>query len=71
MNKYQEALKAFATKRTADKITFKNVIKDDHYRDICPSCGCYVYNTRDGVQRFIPHCENCGQVLDWSEKNEE
>lgn len=44
----------------------KKPIKDEFNHDCCPDCGWIVYQEEWGG-RYLPHCENCGQAIDWSE----
>lgn len=44
----------------------KKPIKDEYNHDCCPNCGWIVYQNEWGG-RYLPHCENCGQAIDWSE----
>lgn len=42
----------------------KKPVKDEYYHECCPNCGWVVcYNEWGG--RYLPHCENCGQAIDW------
>lgn len=41
-------------------------VKDKYNHDCCPNCGWIVYQDEYGG-RYLPHCENCGQAIDWSE----
>lgn len=43
----------------------KKPIKDQYSHDCCPNCGWIVYQNEWGG-RYLPHCENCGQAIDWS-----
>lgn len=44
----------------------KKPVKDEYNHDCCPNCGWIVYQDEWGG-RYLPHCENCGQAIDWSE----
>lgn len=44
----------------------KKPVKDEYNHDCCPDCGWIVYQDEWGG-RYLPHCENCGQAIDWSE----
>ncbi len=44
----------------------KKSVKDECNHDCCPNCGWIVYQDEYGG-RYLPHCENCGQAIDWSE----
>lgn len=43
----------------------KKPIKDRYNHDCCPDCGWIVCQDEYGG-RYLPHCENCGQAIDWS-----
>ena len=45
----------------------KKPIKDQFSRECCPDCGWIVYKDEYGG-RYLPHCENCGQAIDWSDE---
>lgn len=40
-------------------------VKDKYDHDCCPDCGWIVYQNEYGG-RYLPHCENCGQAIDWN-----
>lgn len=40
-------------------------VKDKYNHDCCPNCGWIVYQEEWGG-RYLPHCENCGQAIDWN-----
>ena len=44
----------------------KKPVKNEYNHDCCPNCGWIVYYNEWGG-RYLPHCENCGQAIDWSE----
>ena len=44
----------------------KKPVKDEYNHDCCPNCGWIVYQDEYGG-RYLPHCENCGQAIDWSD----
>lgn len=43
----------------------KKAVKDEYSHDCCSNCGWIVYKNAYGG-RYLPHCENCGQAIDWS-----
>lgn len=47
-----------------EKQRAKKVVKDEYNHDCCPNCGWIVYQEEWGG-RYLPHCENCGQAIDW------
>ena len=42
----------------------KKPIEGEYGHDWCPNCGWIVYQEEYGG-RYLPHCENCGQAIDW------
>ena len=44
----------------------KKPVKDEYNHDCCPNCGWIVYQDEYGG-RYLPHCENCWQAIDWSD----
>lgn len=42
----------------------KKPIQDQFSRQYCPNCGWIVYQNEYGG-RYLPHCKNCGQAIDW------
>lgn len=45
----------------------KKPIQDQFSHQSCPNCGWIVYQNEYGG-RYLPHCENCGQAIDWSDE---
>ncbi|MFG6393817.1 MAG: hypothetical protein K1W24_06480 [Lachnospiraceae bacterium] len=43
----------------------KKPVKNEYNHDCCPNCRWIVYQDEWGG-RYLPHCENCGQAIDWS-----
>ena len=40
---------------------------DDKYRHkCCPACGWVILLNGVQEERFTPHCENCGQAIEWN-----
>jgi len=50
-----------------EKQRAKKPVKDEYNHECCPSCGWIVFQDEYGG-RYLPHCENCGQAIDWSGK---
>lgn len=44
----------------------KKPVKDEYSHDCCPNCGWIVYKDEFGG-RYLLHCENCGQAIDWDD----
>lgn len=53
-------------KALKEKSVAKKPNKDEFDRFTCPDCG-WIVSTEEYGGRFLPHCENCGQAIDWSE----
>lgn len=46
----------------------KQPIKDKWHHTCCPSCKWLVSYETGWGERYLPHCENCGQAIDWSDE---
>lgn len=46
----------------------KKPVKDKYKHNCCPSCGWIVSYDEGWGEKYVPHCENCGQAIDWSDK---
>lgn len=66
LNEYEAIGMVEECKAAIERQRAKKPIKDEHGHDCCPNCGWIVcYDEWGG--RYLPHCENCGQAIDWSE----
>ncbi len=45
----------------------KKPAKDEYEHNCCPTCGYAGIYKDEWGGRYIPHCENCGQAIDWEE----
>lgn len=45
----------------------KKPTEDVYHHKCCPNCDWVVFQDEWGG-RYLPHCENCGQKIDWSEE---
>ncbi len=45
----------------------KKPVKDQWDHDCCPTCGYAGIYKDEWGGRYIPHCENCGQAIDWED----
>lgn len=43
----------------------KNPVKDKYHHNCCPNCGWIVSGECGYGEEFCPHCENCGQAIQW------
>lgn len=58
--------------RTAvEKQKPKKPVKDKYHHNCCPNCGWIVSGEGGYGEEFCPHCENCGQAIQWEESEEE
>lgn len=60
----KEAL--FMGAKALEKELPKTVVKDEYYHNCCPNCGWIVSYDEGWGEKYVPHCENCGQAIDWS-----
>ena len=58
----EEAIKAL------EKELPKTVVKDEYHHNCCPNCGWIVSYDEGWGEKYVPHCENCGQAIDWSKE---
>ena len=49
-----------------EKQKAKKPTKDQYSHYCCPNCSWIVYKDEYGG-RYLNHCENCGQTIDWSD----
>ena len=48
----------------------KKFVKDKYHHNCCPNCGWIVSGEGGYGEEFCPHCENCGQAIQWDENLE-
>ena len=48
-----------------EKQKLKNPVKDKYHHNCCPNCGWIVSGEGGYGEEFCPHCENCGQAIQW------
>ena len=44
----------------------KKPVKDKYHHNCCPNCGWIVSGEGGYGEEFCPHCENCGQAIQWN-----
>lgn len=49
----------------------KAPVVDKYHHTCCPSCGWVVAGDTGWGKEYLPHCENCGQAIQWEESEEE
>lgn len=48
----------------------KKPVKDKYHHNCCSNCGWIVSGEGGYGEEFCPHCENCGQAIQWDENFE-
>ena len=48
----------------------KKPVKDKYHHNCCPNCGWIVSGEGGYGEEFCPHCENCGQAIQWGKNLE-
>lgn len=66
---YEEIGTVDECRKAMEKQKAKNPTKDEYNHDCCPNCGWIVYQDEWGG-RYLQHCENCGQAIDFGGVNE-
>lgn len=57
-------------REAVEKQTPKKPVKDKYHHNCCPNCGWIVSGEGGYGEEFCPHCENCGQAIQWDENLE-
>ena len=52
-------------REAVEKQTPKKPVKDKYHHNCCPNCGWIVSGEGGYGEEFCPHCENCGQAIQW------
>ena len=70
IQQYREIGTVEECREAVEKRKPKRPIKDKWKHDCCPSCGWFVSEETGWGDRYNPHCENCGQAIQWDENLE-
>ena len=70
VQQYREIGTVEECREAVEKQKPKRPIKDKWKHDCCPSCGWFVSEETGWGDRYNPHCENCGQAIQWDENLE-
>ena len=54
-------------RKAVEKQKPKKFVKDKYHHNCCPNCGWIVSGEGGYGEEFCPHCENCGQAIQWDE----
>ena len=65
IQQYREIGTVEECREAVEKQKPKRPIKDKWKHDCCPSCGWFVSEETGWGDRYNPHCENCGQAIQW------
>lgn len=62
---YREIGSVEECRKAVEKQTPKKPVKDKYHHNCCPNCGWIVSGEGGYGEEFCPHCENCGQAIQW------
>lgn len=65
LKKYREIGTVEECRDAVEKQTPKKPVKDKYHHNCCPNCGWIVSGEGGYGEEFCPHCENCGQAIQW------
>lgn len=65
VQQYREIGTAEECRKAVEKQTPKKPVKDKYHHNCCPNCGWIVSGEGGYGEEFCPHCENCGQAIQW------
>lgn len=57
-------------REAVEKQKAKKPVKDKYHHNCCPNCGWIVSGEGGYGEEFCPHCENCGQAIQWENLGE-
>ena len=70
IQQYREIGTVEECREAVEKQKSKNPFKDKYHHNCCPNCGWIVSGEGGYGEEFCPHCENCGQAIQWDENLE-
>lgn len=65
IQRYREIGTVEECREAREKQKPKNPVKDKYHHNCCPNCGWIVSGECGYGEEFCPHCENCGQAIQW------
>ena len=65
IQQYREIGTVEECREAVEKQKPKNPVKDKYHHNCCPNCGWIVSGEGGYGEEFCPHCENCGQAIQW------
>ena len=65
VQQYREIGTVEECREAVEKQRTKKPVKDKYHHKCCPNCGWVVSGEGGYGEEFCPHCENCGQAIQW------
>ena len=65
IHQYREIGTVEECREAVEKQKAKKFVKDKYHHNCCPNCGWIVSGEGGYGEEFCPHCENCGQAIQW------
>ena len=65
IQQYREIGTVEECREAVEKQKAKKPVKDKYHCNCCPNCGWIVSGEIGYGEEFCPHCENCGQAIQW------
>lgn len=65
VQQYREIGTVEECREAVEKQKPKKPVKDKYHHNCCPNCGWIVSGEGGYGEEFCPHCENCGQAIQW------
>lgn len=66
LEQYREAGTPDECRVAREKQVPRKPVEDKYHHTCCPVCGWVVCYDEGWGEKYVPHCENCGQAIDWS-----
>lgn len=70
IQQYREIGTVEECREAVDRQKPKKPVKDKYHHNCCSNCGWIVSGEGGYGEEFCPHCENCGQAIQWDENFE-
>lgn len=70
IQQYREICTVEECREAVEKQKPKKPVKDKYHHNCCPNCGWIVSGEGGYGEEFCPHCENCGQAIQFYENLE-
>lgn len=70
IQQYREIGTVEECREDREKQKSKKPVKDKYHHNCCPTCGWIVSYDEGWGEKYVPHCENCGQAIQRDENLE-